>query len=154
MKCWNNLWNRNKILPKWLILTILGLGLVGFLDTGYLTVAHFYGLEVGCGLIQGCDIVLTSKYSVILGKIPMALLGMLFYLGVLIFAYSALINKNSKWLLRYCWVLVCGWIFTLYLIYLQVFVLHQICQYCMLSAVTSTLLFAFALVALNLKTFK
>lgn len=116
----------------------LAVSALGFLDAAYLTVEHYRGSIPPC-TIKGCEIVLTSAQSEIAG-IPVALFGSLYYLALLILAIAYLDGKKS--LINLAAKLTpLGFIASLYFVYLQLFVIHNICQYCMASAATSTLLF-------------
>ena len=132
-------------LSKWLLIGIMIASFIGFSDATYLTIQHFTGASVKCIVSSGCDTVTTSEYAIVFG-IPMALLGALFYLGI--FLFTILYFDIRKRVLMYLVSLgtVFGFLFSLYLIYLQIFVLHAICEYCMLSATTSTILFVFGLI--------
>ncbi len=121
---------------------VVGLILVfiGFLDASYLTAAHYTGSNVACYVARGCDIVTTSKYSKI-GIIPISLAGLLYYLalGGLI---SVFIFTKSKRAVKLALGLVSiGFLVSLYLVYLQLFVIHALCLYCIISASISTIVF-------------
>ena len=109
---------------------------LGFLDATFLTIEHFKNTIPPC-TTGGCEVVLTSEYSVIFG-IPLALLGSLFYLSVIILC--VLILTNFKEIFLKLFYLLAGWglIFSLFLLALQAFVIHAFCQYCLLSLATST----------------
>ncbi len=121
-------------------ITWLVVAIVGFADAAYLTASHYSDKAVECSLVHGCDVVLTSSYATI-GLIPVALLGAMYY-AVLLLGMVAYLDTRSAllfgWLPR---LTVCGLLSSLWFVYLQVFVLHAYCQYCLLSAVTSTILF-------------
>jgi uncharacterized membrane protein/gamma-glutamyl-gamma-aminobutyrate hydrolase PuuD len=93
----------------------------------------------------------------LLGLIHYVVLGFVFVVALLFTRYKNVIarrirpsagtTKQSQTLmesnLNY-WLLIQtsgGLLFSLYLVYLQLFVIHAICPYCMLSALVSTLLF-------------
>lgn len=117
----------------------LAVSALGFLDAAYLTIEHFRGSIPPCA-IQGCEIVLTSAQSKIAG-IPVALLGALYYLALLILSISFFDSKKES-IIRFTSKLTpLGFIASLYFVYLQFSVIKEICQYCMVSAGTSTLLF-------------
>ena len=125
-----------KVTP-WLILL---LGFLGFIDTLYLTYEYFAGTPVNCSILNGCDKVLTSSYSSILG-VPLALIGTLYYLLVLALM-AAYLGQKNKAVIKYLLGLTSlGFIISLFLVYLQFFVLKALCLYCMISALSSTLLF-------------
>lgn len=134
-------------LPDILIWGFIIFSFSGFLDATYLTVSHYAGTELNCTLTQGCGEVTTSKYSTI-GSIPVALLGALYYFTILISSFVYLDTKNelSKKIISI--LPFTGFIASIYFVSLQLFVIHAICQYCMVSAITSTILFILALIAL------
>ena len=101
-----------------IILVILAM--VGLTDAGYLTVKHYGKSSVICSISQGCDKVLSSDYALVFG-IPVALFGVIFYFVVLVLAVHFLTQKTYHWVLN-IWATV-GLISTLYLLYLQAFVL-------------------------------
>ncbi len=123
--------------------------LIGFIDAAYLTIEHYRGSAVLCSLVEGCHAVLSSAYATIFWGIPTALLGVLFYLGMLVVIFWTWQSTMAKWLLLYCWVTIPALLWTGWMVYLQLFVLDAICQYCMVSAATSTILFIFAMVLLR-----
>jgi uncharacterized membrane protein len=130
------------IIPKWMLFSILSASIIGFLDAVYLTAKHYSGTLLTCSLFTGCEEVTTSIYATFFG-IPVALGGSFFYFIVLVFTLI-FINMKSGVLLR---LLICilpvGFLASIWFVYLQLFVLKAICQYCMVSAITSTVLFAF-----------
>ena len=132
--------------PKFnkLIYFFTTISLIGFLDAVYLTVSHYTG-HISCSVITGCQEVLSSPYSEIFG-IPLALLGAIYYLFILLNSLLYIDNQNrySKLILSY--IPITGFLFSLYLLYLMFFVINAICQYCLLSATTSTLLFILSIV--------
>lgn len=131
-------------LNKWLPWAFVILGFIGFLDASYMTVSHYTGTAVNCSITEGCDEVLSSKYSVILG-VPMALFGMLYYLFILVTAFFYLETGKKGALKILTFTTAFGFLFSCWLVYLQFFVIKSICQYCMLSAINSTILFIFGL---------
>lgn len=128
-------------MSRWYPITALVLAGIGFADATYLTVEHYTSFSLPCTITDGCEIVTNSVYSAILG-IPVALLGALYYVGVLI-AIAAVLEFGAKQYLRYiAMASAAGFAFSMWFVYVQLFILHAICQYCMVSALTSTLLFA------------
>lgn len=124
----------------YLLLSLLILGFLGFLDATYLTILHYKNVLPPCSLAGGCETVLTSKYSVALG-VPIALLGALYYLLVIILT-------GIYWQTKYRYIpallltlTTVGLLVGAYLIYLQAFVLHAFCQYCLTSELIDFLLF-------------
>lgn len=127
-------------IPDWLIWAFVVVSFFGFLDATYLTVVHYAGLNIGCIITTGCDTVTTSPYSEIFG-VPLALLGALFYFTVFLSSLMY-IDKRTPAILFFLPLLgLAGFLTSIYLIYLQIFVIKALCFYCLLSAVTSTILF-------------
>ena len=123
--------------------------ILGFLDASNLTVAHYLKTPIPCGLVEGCDVVTTSTYSEIAG-VPVALLGALYYLAILILSIVS-IEKADRRLLRYTSYLTwSGFLASLYFVGIQLFVLKAICLWCMGSAITSTALFVLGLFVIKL----
>ena len=115
--------------------------LLGFLDATYLTISHYSGLVLPCTIVQGCEIVLHSAYATLFG-IPVALLGAIYYALVFLFTLAYFDTKNHRLLRHVAFGTTLGFAFSLWFLYVQAFLLHQFCQYCLLSALTSTILFA------------
>lgn len=113
---------------------------IGFIDATYLTVKHFLGTPISCTLLHGCEQVTNSEYSVILG-IPLALLGALYYFSILILVALYIQTENKIFFQIASVFTICGFLTSLLLVYLQIFVIGAICIYCMGSATSSTLLF-------------
>ncbi len=129
-----------KIVPNSLAIFLLIIAFIGFIDAGYLTVNHFQNVVPPCSIVAGCESVLTSSYAVIFG-IPIALVGAIYYLLVLIGVSAFLESKNVeilKWTLFFTLI---GFLSSLWLIYIQAFILNSYCLYCLGSALTSTILF-------------
>ena len=111
---------------------VLGaLAVVGLLISGYLSWVHYAGVAPVCvGGSGGCETVQTSSYATIFG-VPVAGLGLVGYSGLLL---SALLRGEAGVYLGLLVALV-GTLFSAYLTYLEVFVIHAICEWCVASAV-------------------
>ena len=116
---------------------LLVLSLAGFFDSVYLTILHYKHIIPPCTIALGCETVLTSRFSTILG-IPIALVGALFFL-VLIFLLLLGFFKYFKLLI------LSGVGVSIVLFCIQAFVLHAFCQYCLLSEVIILTIFALSL---------
>ena len=110
----------------------------GLADATYLTVQALTGETLTCGGSPDCFRVLGSSYAR-LGKIPVAMLGALAYFTVFTFATFAAFGyrRAPKFL-----VLTVGAMFlmTLWLLYVQAFLLHAFCRYCLFSAAITFLI--------------
>lgn len=125
---------------KWPLVVLGLLAFVGFADAAFLTIKHYTGGTIPCSILDGCDTVTRSAYSMI-ASVPVALLGALFYLAVLalVILYA---QNNQTSLIKTIWFLsLIAFLASLVFVYLQVFVIRALCLYCLASAVTSMLIF-------------
>lgn len=107
------------------------IALVGLADATFLTVAHLTGDDAVCGSMAGCSKVLGSAYATVRG-IPTATFGAVAYFVVFSLAILAVFGYSVK---RFLVVLVTAmFLASLYFLYLQAFVLHAFCPFCLLSA--------------------
>jgi uncharacterized membrane protein len=123
-----------------LALALLGVAPFGFADASYLTAEHFLNRTPPCSIVHGCEIVTTSRFSLIFG-VPVALLGALYYLAVILGMVYYFQSKKTMALKGVAAFTFAGFAFSLWFVYLQLFVIRAICVWCMFSALTSTLLF-------------
>ncbi len=108
------------------------ISLAGLADTIFLTVEHLTGSNLTCVVTAGCSEVLGSKYAAIKG-VPTAALGAFAYFSV--FTAATLAAFGYRWAGAYLALLVGPMLgTTLWLLYVQAFVLHAFCDYCLLSA--------------------
>lgn len=147
---------------KFVYFTFLPVSLLGFLDASYLAIKHFAGSPLPCNILRGCEEVTGSQYSMI-GGVPVALLGAIYYLSILVLTVLYLnkktrsykntnkesINDNESILKLIAWMTIVGMLASLWFVFLQIFVIKAICLYCIFSALTSFLLFAFGVYVLN-----
>lgn len=119
--------------------TYFTLALAGFADATYLTVKHVYQADAGCLITEGCDTVLKSEFASFLG-IPLAYLGLAYYL-IAVIGITAYHQTEKTDILKGLFLLnLGGFSFSLWLVYLQAFVLNAYCTWCLFSAVVTTLL--------------
>jgi uncharacterized membrane protein len=116
----------------WLYLVAALLSLGGLADSIYLTVTHLTGENVVCVASSGCNEVLGSAYATV-GKFPLASLGALaYFLAFSCATLGAFGHARARVLLTM--VVAAMLATTLYLLYVQAYVLHAFCDYCLLSA--------------------
>lgn len=144
----NNLSTKKYPLSNTLI-AMAAVAVLGFIDAIWLTISYYRG-HIGCSVVAGCQNVLDSNYSSIY-NVPVALLGALFYAFIIINVAHHLVHKSKLSLLALKIVPAIGFLISLYLIYLQLYIIKAICIYCMLSAATSTLIFILSLTLLRHK---
>ena len=119
--------------------------LIGLADAIYLTVEHLSGRSVRCTL-SGCSEVLSSPYASVRG-IPLAAIGALAYFTVFSLATLAAFGYRIAGKLL-TFVVGAMFLTTLWLLYLQAFVIGHFCQFCLLSALVTTTLTVLVLAAL------
>lgn len=115
-----------------LITLSLILSIIGTFVSMYLLLIKLSPAFAVCGL-SSCDVVSDSKYGSFIG-IPNSIWGIAFYMGTFL-----LIAKNKLKLLLFS--TFCGVLFSIYLTYIEAFVIHAFCQWCLLSAWISLALF-------------
>jgi uncharacterized membrane protein len=108
------------------------LAVAGLADSIYLTVTHLTGEDVTCVASSGCSEVLSSAYASV-GSIPLGAFGVLGYF--IAFSLATLASFGYSRALVLLRVIVAGMLATtLWLLYVQAFVLHAFCDFCLLSA--------------------
>ncbi len=126
-------------LPTWLPAAASVAALVGLADSVYLTAKHFADEVVPCSLIEGCEKVLSSSYAEI-GGVPIAALGAVTYFTAFSLAVLTAFGDGRLWrVFGGLATLMAG--FSIWLVYLQAFVIEAFCQFCLISAATSMVLF-------------
>jgi uncharacterized membrane protein len=125
------------------------LALVGAIISLYLTLYKVGVIgTLACSTIGNCETVQLSRWSVFLG-FPVASWGVGYYVAILALAVASLQERwaESSGLSLALFVLT-GWgvVFSIWLTYLELFVIHAICIWCVTSAVLATILFLLALV--------
>jgi uncharacterized membrane protein len=110
----------------------------GLADATYLTVQALTGETLSCGGSPDCFRVLGSSYAKV-GRIPVALIGAVAYFSVFTFATFAAFGYAHA---RKFVALMVGMMFmaTLWLLYVQAFLLHAYCRYCLFSAAITFLI--------------
>jgi uncharacterized membrane protein len=114
------------------------IALLGLADGIYLTVEHLTGRTAECIASSGCQDVLSSEYAA-MGPIPLAALGAFAYFTVFSAALLAAFGYG-KCAGFFALVVVLMFATTLWLLYLQAYVLHAFCDYCLFSAGVITVL--------------
>jgi uncharacterized membrane protein len=105
---------------------------VGMIDSAYVGFHSQGDTLIPCGPAGGCDEVLNSRYSRWAG-ISIAWFGFAFYLSVSAGGIFGL--SGFQWVFRFTLIAsLAAFLVTLYLLYVQAFVLQAFCDYCLLSA--------------------
>jgi uncharacterized membrane protein len=120
------------------------LAIVGIFVAGYLTFVEASGAEAVCGPVGDCNTVQQSKYAMLFGILPVGLLGLIGYL--LIFGAWIIARLDLDHLSDYATVAIFGMtafgtLFSIYLTFLEPFVIGATCAWCLTSAIVTAALF-------------
>jgi uncharacterized membrane protein len=121
---------------------MIGLAVVGLGVAAYLTYVHYAGIKPACTAGTSCIKVQTSEWSKLDG-VPVALLGLIGYVGILA---SLLLPDREETRLATLGLTLVGCAFSGYLTYRELFSIHAVCEWCASSAVILTILFVSAVV--------
>jgi uncharacterized membrane protein len=126
--------------PSWVVplLAIAGLGVAG-----YLAVVEVTGVRAVCGPVGDCNTVQQSEYARLFGVLPIGVLGMVGYVGMLGAWALAVVapGKPARLAILGGWgIALSGTLFSVYLTFLEPFVIGATCAWCLTSAVLITLL--------------
>lgn len=124
--------------------------LIAFFVSSYLTILHFQDTIPPC-TFSGCEVVLTSRYSEIMG-IPVSLIGAAFYLAVLIVSTLLMTNFKISILKTYLLLVSFGIGASAYFLFLQVAVIKEFCQYCLITEICTLILMLIGIT--DIKTLK
>ena len=129
------------------------LAVLGAADAIYLLIYKLTGNNQMCLGNGGCHDVNFSPFSEIYG-IPVSVFGISAFLAILCIL---VLEKRLKIVEKYGPLVIFGIclggvVFTAYLTYLEVYIIHAICPFCVASAVLITLLFILAIIRLVKQT--
>jgi len=123
------------------------LALVGLFVALYLWLhALGYGGAIKCGASGGCETVQASQWAVFLG-LPVAFYGVIGYGALVVLSIAALrpaALSQRRWSVLLAGIATVGVLFTAYLTYLELFVIHAVCRWCVGSAVIITAIWIIA----------
>jgi uncharacterized membrane protein len=120
------------------ILAILGLG-----ASIYLTYVEITSSRALCGPVGDCNAVQSSPYAKLFGVLPIGLLGAIGYIAILIgWGWRRFRTDSAARIAGPAMfgMALFGTLFSVYLSYLELFVIHAVCIWCISSAVTITAL--------------
>ncbi len=132
-----------------LVRATLALVIVGLLVSIYMTIYKVTSNDSMCLGSGDCSTVNASRYSEVNG-IPVAAVGVIGYLAILAVHYfedrSSFFKKNGT--LMIFGMALTGFLFTVWLIYVELVLLKAICPFCVASQVVMTLIFILAIIRL------
>lgn len=123
---------------------------IGIAVSSYLTWIKLSGSLAACAGIGNCESVNSSRFAEI-GGVPIALIGLIGYVVILMILILELRMPDRIDILRLALFgfTLTGSLYSLYLSYLEVFVLHAVCPYCVISAVAMLALFGISIARLK-----
>jgi uncharacterized membrane protein len=125
---------------SWVHIIAALVSLIGLVDAIYLTIQHITGASLRCTVISGCSEVLSSPYAQV-GPVPLAAIGAAAYFVV--FSLAILAAFSYRFAIPFLKIILALMFLTsLWLLYLQAFVIKHFCQYCLVSAAVTTALVA------------
>jgi uncharacterized membrane protein len=121
---------------------ILGLAILGLLVSIYMTIYKVTNNQAMCIGSGGCSVVNASRYSEVNG-IPVALIGVGGYAAILALLFleqrPGFFQENGTMMLF--GISLVGFLFTLYLIVVEVFFIKAYCPFCLTSQGVMTIIF-------------
>ena len=120
------------------ILCLLGLGVAG-----YLAYVETQQVEAVCGPVGDCNTVQQSEYARLFGVLPIGVLGLIGYLfmlgawGIARYGRARFADLSALFLFG---MAVFGVLFSIYLTFLEPFVIGATCAWCLTSALLMTVL--------------
>ncbi len=129
-------------LPAWAdwlipVVIVFGIGVAG-----YLSYIETQEVAAVCGPVGDCNAVQNSPYATLLGFLPVGVLGLLGYFGLLAAwlarKYVPQLEKTAA--IAFLFMALFAVVFSLYLTYLELFVIKAVCMWCITSAWLVTIL--------------
>ena len=135
--------------PAWTASVVLVV--IGLVDAIYLSWIKLANATASCGRIGDCEAVNNSRFADV-GGVPIALIGSAGFLLILVLLLLDRPGGEPKEAVRFALfgVTLAGTIYSAYLTYIELFVLHAICPFCVLSALVMVGLLVLSLIRLRL----
>lgn len=135
------------------LFVIILLAVFGFGNAYFVFTTAKSGGTLPCFVVSGCAQVQSSPYSRLFG-VPLSLLGSLYYVGLVFLTIyfllrvyrvtaSNFVQQVLRWWMGYVGF---GFLFSLYLTFLQIFVIQALCSSCLLSFLDSLIITTIALI--------
>jgi uncharacterized membrane protein len=130
-------------LPLWKVWGVPVLCAVGLAVAGYLAYVETRQVKAVCGPVGDCNAVQQSEYALLFGVLPVAVLGVMGYVAILAawawgrLGWGRLTELTSLALFG---MALLGTLFSIYLTFLEPFVVGATCSWCLTSAVMMTLI--------------
>jgi len=130
------------------------LTLIGLIDSIYLYFIKITSTPIACFQgSTGCEVVNSSRYASIYG-IPNGLIGLIGYTAILVLIIISKVNPSLLSKIRYLLFgfSLIGFLFSIYLIFVSIFILKAECPFCILSAIVMTSIFIISIFELKEST--
>ena len=119
------------------------LAVLGLVVAGYLAYVETQAVAAMCGPVGDCNAVQSSPYARLFGLLPVGILGAVGYLAIL--ATWGWGRFRRGWMAGHASVVILGMaafgtLLSIYLTYLEPFVIQAVCAWCLTSAVLITLI--------------
>jgi len=115
--------------------------MIGFGVAGYMTYVETAQVAAVCGPVGDCNTVQQSEYARLFGVMPIGLLGLIGYIAIsTAWIFARFINGSLANLARLALLAmtVSGTLFSIYLTFLEPFVIGATCAWCLTSAIIMT----------------
>ncbi len=128
---------------KWPIWAIPVLSIIGLIAAIYLSYVEITSTEAFCGPVGNCNTVQDSPYAYLFGIIPIGVMGFAGYLTIIAlwlvqqYGPKSLIKFSTLAIWSLAWF---GVLFSIYLTFLEPFVIGATCAWCIGSAIVMTLI--------------
>jgi uncharacterized membrane protein len=137
---------------SWIDWLIPILAVVGLVVSGYLTYVETQSVQAVCGPVGDCNAVQSSSYARVLGVLPVGILGLLGYAAILL-AWIIQRVREDRWAnyakLAMLGMTLFGTLYSIYLTYVEIWVIEAVCMWCLSSAVLIALLMILAVQPAN-----
>jgi uncharacterized membrane protein len=126
--------------PRWML---PALALMGIFVAGYLSYVEVSQSQAVCGPVGECNLVQQSPYARLFGILPVGVLGLVGYLAILIL-WAVQQYGDQRWqrlaALGIGMLSFIGVVFSVYLTFLEPFIIGATCIWCITSALLMTMI--------------
>ncbi len=134
-------------MDKRLIQITVALAILGLLVSIYMTIYKVTANDSMCLGSGDCSTVNASRYSEVNG-IPVALIGVLGYAAILGIHWLERRNEffEANGSMIFFGISLIGFLFTLWLVYVEITILKALCPFCVTSQITMTIIFILSII--------
>jgi uncharacterized membrane protein len=121
--------------PLWVVPVLL---LIGMVVAIYMSFVEVMQVDVVCGPVGDCETVQQSSYAWLFGVLPIGVLGVIGYLAIAatwLFAFLGPAKWRSMSMILAWFLCAFGALFSIYLTFLEPFVIGATCAWCLTSAI-------------------